>query len=56
MDVIRLVREGLTTKQIEERLGISFYTAETHRKNTMLKMGIVGEVAFLKFVYDTELD
>lgn len=56
MEVVKLVKEGLTTKAIAERLGISFYTAETHRKNIKLKMGIEGEAAFLKFVHDTDLE
>lgn len=56
MDVIRLVKEGLTTKEIAERLNISFYTAETHRKNIKLKIGVEGEAAFLKFVYGSDLE
>lgn len=56
VEVIRLVKEGLTTKEIADRLNISFYTAETHRKNIKLKIGIEGEAAFLKFVYSANLD
>lgn len=56
MEVIRLVKEGLTTKEIADRLNISFYTAETHRKNIKLKIGIEGEAAFLKFVYSADLE
>jgi DNA-binding NarL/FixJ family response regulator len=56
LEVVRLVKDGLTTKQIAERLNISFYTAETHRKNIKLKVGIEGEAAFLKFVYDTDVN
>jgi DNA-binding NarL/FixJ family response regulator len=55
-DVIRLVKEGLTTKEIADRLNISFYTAETHRKNIKLKIGVEGEAAFLKFVYSVDLE
>ncbi len=56
MDVIRLVKEGLTTKEIANRLNISFYTAETHRKNIKLKIGVEGEAAFLRFVYGNDLE
>jgi DNA-binding NarL/FixJ family response regulator len=56
MEVIQLVKQGLTTKEIADRLNISFYTAETHRKNIKLKIGIEGEAAFLKFVHSTDLE
>jgi DNA-binding CsgD family transcriptional regulator len=56
MEVIKLVKQGLTTKEIADQLSISFYTAETHRKNIKLKIGIEGEAAFLRFVYSTDLE
>lgn len=56
MEVVRLVKNGLTTKEIADQLNISFYTAETHRKNIKLKIGVEGEAAFLRFVYSTDLE
>jgi DNA-binding NarL/FixJ family response regulator len=56
MEVIRLVKTGLTTKEIADQLHISFYTAETHRKNIKLKIGVEGEAAFLRFVYSADLE
>lgn len=56
IEVIQLVKKGLTTKEIADQLNISFYTAETHRKNIKLKIGIEGEAAFLRFVYSTDLE
>jgi DNA-binding NarL/FixJ family response regulator len=56
LDIIRLVKAGLKTKEIADKLHISFYTAETHRKNIKLKIGVEGEAAFLKFVYAVDLD
>jgi DNA-binding NarL/FixJ family response regulator len=56
MEVIRLVKAGLTTKEIADQLNISFYTAETHRKNIKLKIGVEGEAAFLRFIYSTDLE
>lgn len=55
LEVIRLVKTGLKTKEIADQLNISFYTAETHRKNIKLKIGVEGEAAFLKFIYNTDL-
>lgn len=56
LEVIRLVKEGLTTKEIADRLNISFYTAETHRKNIKIKIGVEGEAAFLRFIYSADLE
>lgn len=56
MEVIRLVKKGLTTKEIADQLNIAFYTAETHRKNIKFKIGVEGEAAFLRFVYGTDLE
>jgi len=52
IEVLKLVKAGLKTKEIADKLNISFYTAETHRKNIKLKIGIEGEAAFLHFVYN----
>jgi DNA-binding NarL/FixJ family response regulator len=56
LEVIKLVKAGLKTKEIADQLNISFYTAETHRKNIKLKIGVEGEAAFLKFVYSVDLE
>ena len=39
-EVLELIYEGLTAVQIGERLGISIYTVDTHRKNLFLKSGV----------------
>jgi DNA-binding NarL/FixJ family response regulator len=53
MDVIQLIKQGLKTKEIAEKLNISFYTAETHRKNIKLKIGLKGGAEFVKFVFES---
>ena len=48
-EVIKLLAHGLTLKEIGERLNISFYTVDTHKKNLFRKLGkksIPGLVAF----------
>jgi DNA-binding NarL/FixJ family response regulator len=52
MEVINLIKTGLTTKEIADKLNLSFYTVETHRKNIKLKAGIKGESDFLRFIYE----
>jgi two-component system nitrate/nitrite response regulator NarL len=52
LEVIQLIKAGLKTKEIAEKLNISFYTAETHRKNIKLKVGLKGEAEFIKFIFE----
>jgi len=52
LEVIQLIKEGLTTREIAEQLRIAYYTAETHRKNIKLKAGLKGEADFIKFIYE----
>lgn len=39
-EVIQLIAEGLSTKEIAAELGISVKTAQTHRANLMKKVGV----------------
>lgn len=52
LEVIQLIKAGCTTKEIADKLFISYYTAETHRKNIKLKVGVKGEADFIKFIYE----
>ncbi|MBC7893025.1 MAG: response regulator transcription factor [Sphingobacteriaceae bacterium] len=49
VEVIRLVREGLNNEQIAERLGVSFFTIKTHRKNIHFKLGISNVAELIQF-------
>jgi DNA-binding NarL/FixJ family response regulator len=40
VEVLRLIAEGKSSKEIARRLGISFQTVAYHRKEVMLKTGI----------------
>jgi DNA-binding NarL/FixJ family response regulator len=40
MDIVRLIAEGLTTKEIALRKYISIHTVITHRKNIFRKLGV----------------
>ena len=37
MEVLKLLRRGLSTREIAERMEISFNTVETHRKKMLRK-------------------
>jgi DNA-binding NarL/FixJ family response regulator len=40
LDIVRLISEGLTTKEIAARKYISYHTVITHRKNIFRKLGV----------------
>jgi DNA-binding NarL/FixJ family response regulator len=40
IEIVRLIAEGLTTKEIASQKNISFHTVNTHRKNIFRKMGV----------------
>lgn len=49
VEIIRLIRDGLTNEQIADRLNISFFTVKTHRKNIHAKLGITNVVDLIQF-------
>jgi len=38
-EVLQLIANGLSSKEIARHLSISFYTVQTHRKNMLAKVG-----------------
>lgn len=52
MEFVQLMKAGLKTREIAEKLHISYYTAETHRNNIKLKTGVKSEAEFIKFIFD----
>jgi DNA-binding NarL/FixJ family response regulator len=47
-DIIRLLKEGLTNREVAAKLFISELTVKTHRKNIMAKLGVRNLAALLK--------
>ncbi len=47
--VLRLVAEGLTTRQIARRLRLSVKTIETHRSELMKRLGVHDVVALVRY-------
>ncbi len=54
-EVLRLVAEGLSTKQIAGHLGISFKTAACHRANLMTKLGAPNAASLVRSAYSLGL-
>ncbi|UII32854.1 response regulator transcription factor [Fulvivirga ulvae] len=51
-EVLKLLSEELTSKEISERFFISVNTVETHRKNILLKTGSKTTVGAVKFAIE----
>ncbi|MCU0435132.1 MAG: response regulator transcription factor [Bacteroidia bacterium] len=49
VEIIRLVAEGLTNKEIADRLCLSAHTVTTHRKNIMNKLGVNNTAGLVLF-------
>ena len=48
-EILQLVAEGHTSKDIAERLGLSFKTVETHRAHIMERLGVHELTALVRF-------
>ncbi len=48
-DIIRLIAEGLSNKQIADKLCLSTHTVNTHRKNIMNKLGVNNTAGVVLF-------
>jgi two-component system, NarL family, response regulator NreC len=48
-EVLRLVAEGLSAREIARRLGMSPRTAETHRSHVMHKLGLHNRTELIRF-------
>ena len=55
IDVLRLIREGLDSQQISDKLCISFTTVGTHRKNICTKLNLNGKNELLRFAIENDI-
>jgi DNA-binding NarL/FixJ family response regulator len=55
MEVLKLLAQQLTSKQIADRLFIGERTVDTHRKNLMRKTGASNAVGLVRYAYDNKL-
>lgn len=49
IEIIRLIKIGLTNEQIAEKLNLSFFTVKTHRKNIHFKLGLSKVSELIEF-------
>ena len=55
IEIIKLIANGLSSKEIGERLFISPRTAETHRTNILKKLDIQGIAGIVRFAFQHKL-
>ncbi len=55
MEIIHLVKNNFTNQQIADKLFLSIYTIETHRKNIMQKLDLKSPGALMKFIIEKNL-
>ncbi|MEZ4773721.1 MAG: response regulator transcription factor [Bacteroidia bacterium] len=51
MEIIQLIADQLTTRQISKKLNLSHLTVETHRKNIFLKLGVRNVAGLVRLAY-----
>lgn len=49
MDVLRLMADGLTTREIAGQLGMRFKTAACHRNRILQKLGVKATVSAVRW-------
>jgi DNA-binding NarL/FixJ family response regulator len=55
IEVIKLIKEGLSSKEIADRLNISVRTAEVHRHNILKKLQLKNTAALINYINTTDL-
>jgi DNA-binding NarL/FixJ family response regulator len=55
VEIIKLVAEGLSNKEIAEKLFLSVHTITTHRKNIMNKLGVNNTAGLVLFALKQEI-
>lgn len=54
-EILTLIAQGLTDKEIAEKVFLSPLTATTHRKNILSKLGLKNKVELTRFAIDNKL-
>lgn len=55
LEILRWICKSLTSKEIADKLNISYNTVETHRKNILAKTGATNSVALMRFAVENQL-
>ena len=55
-EILKLVAQGMTSREIADKLFIGVYTVETHRKNMIRILGLKGNGELLRYAMDSKYD
>ncbi|MGH1520406.1 response regulator transcription factor [Chryseobacterium sp. JK1] len=55
MEILKLICDGLSSKDISEKLFISINTVETHRKRILLKLNAKNSVGIVKYAIENHI-
>lgn len=55
IEVIRLIGDQLTTKEVAKKMHLSTHTIESHRQNAMLKLGVKNTAGLIKIAVERGL-
>ena len=55
MEILQLLKNNYTNQQIADKLFLSIYTVETHRKNIMQKLDLKTPSVLMKFIVQNNL-
>ena len=56
IEIIKLIREGMSNKEIAESLFISPRTVETHRARILKKLDLKNSLALVKYINESSID
>ena len=55
IEIVRLIRDGLSSKEIASRLNITVRTAEVHRHNILKKLKLKNTASLISYINTTDL-
>ncbi|RZJ51515.1 MAG: response regulator transcription factor [Chryseobacterium sp.] len=55
LEILRLICDGLSSKDIGEKLFISINTVETHRKRILMKLNVKNSVGVVKYAMENNI-
>lgn len=56
IDVLKLIKDGLSSKEIAAKIFLSYRTVEVHRSNILKKLNLKNTASLLKFIHNSSLD
>ena len=56
IEIIRLIKKGMSSKEIAANLFIAVRTVEVHRYNILKKLSLKNTASLLNFIQETDLN